>query len=74
MTADDTRTERRYQPRRCVFLNQQVWAILTRQPDGTWRVVNCLEKDETCFHLACAFTTDAGEWPYQVSPAEPLQK
>ena len=54
----------RYEPRRCALLGKDVWAILTKQPDGSWRIVNCLDKDEPCFKLACAFTSDGGAWPY----------
>lgn len=64
------RIEVRYEPKYCAFLRQVVWAILTKQADGTWRIVNCLDKDESCFSLNCAFTTDQGEWPYKPSPAE----
>jgi hypothetical protein len=67
--------EVRYQPRYCSFLRQHVWAIATKQPDGAWRIVNCLDKDEGCFSLECAFTTDHGEWPYReaadASPDQP---
>lgn len=64
----EPRVEFRYEPKHCTLLGKQVWAILTRQPDGTWRTVNCLDKDEACFSLDCSFTTDQGEWPYaQVS-------
>jgi hypothetical protein len=67
--SEQTEVEFRYQPRYCTLLGKYVWAIRTRQPDGTWRVVNCLDKDEACFHLDCAFTTDHGQWPYKaVSP------
>ena len=54
----------RYDPRLCTFLRKHVWAIRMQQPDGTWRIVNCLDKDEACFRLSCAFTSDGGEWPY----------
>lgn len=68
---DEGRAELRYQPRYCTFLRQQVWAILTKQPKGTWRIVNCLDKDEPCFSLECAFTSDRGQWPYRLSSSEP---
>ena len=68
----ETRVEFRYQPKYCAFLRKKVWAIVTLQSDGTWKIVNCLDKDEACFHLDCAFTSDAGEWPYKASPSEPL--
>jgi len=58
--------EFRYQPRYCVFLRKRVWAILTQQADGSWRTVNCLDKEESCYSQECAFTTDAGSWPYKV--------
>ena len=66
----DTQVEFRYQPKFCAFLRRKVWAIVTQQPDGSWRIVNCLDKDEPCFNLDCVFTTDQGEWPYKPSPAE----
>ena len=59
--------EFRYQPRHCALLGKVVWAILTKQEDGGWRIVNCLDKDAACFGLNCAFTTDQGEWPYRES-------
>jgi hypothetical protein len=67
--SEEPKIEFRYQPRYCTFLQRQVWAILTRQPGGEWRVVNCLDKDEHCFRLDCAFTTDHGEWPYDEANA-----
>ena len=70
---EDTEAEFRYQPRRCSFLNKLAWAIMTRQADGSWRVVNCLDKDEPCFSLDCAFTTDNGEWPYK-APDDDLSR
>ena len=60
----------RYQPRYCTLLGKYVWAICTRQADGTWRTVNCLDKEESCFQLECAFTTDNGEWPYKAASPE----
>ena len=68
--SNDSPVEFRYQPKFCAFLRRTVWAIVTKQSDGSWRIVNCLDKDESCFHLDCAFTTDQGEWPYKASPAE----
>lgn len=62
---ESERIEFRYQPKHCALLRKVVWAIMTRQPDGSWRIVNCLDKDEGCFNLDCAFTTDHGEWPYR---------
>jgi hypothetical protein len=58
------KVECRYEPRHCTLLGKDVWAILTQQADGSWRVVNCLDKDEGCFSLECAFTSDHGAWPY----------
>ena len=69
----ESTAEFRYQPKYCAFLRTVVWAIVTRQADGSWRIVNCLDKDEACFSLDCAFTTDHGEWPYKPSPAEQPQ-
>ena len=57
--------EVKYLPRHCPFVNREVWAILTRQPEGSWRIVNCLDKDHGCFQHACAFTTDGGAWPFE---------
>ena len=60
----ESKPEFRYDPRLCAFLRKRVWAIRTKQPDGAWRIVNCLDKDESCFTLNCAFTTDGGAWPF----------
>ncbi len=61
---DGPQREFQYQPTYCALQGKNVWAILTQQPDGSWRTVNCLDKDESCFSVDCAFTTDQGEWPY----------
>ena len=61
----------RYQPVCCAFLRKPVWAIVTFQPDGSWQIVNCLDKDVPCYSLNCAFTTSNGQWPYQASTADP---
>ena len=61
----------KYLPCRCPFLNETVWAILTQQSDGTWRIVNCLDKDTPCFSQPCAFTTDGGQWPYAQLSSQP---
>ena len=58
------RPDVKHVPRRCPFLKKEVWAILMKQADGTWRVVNCLDKHEPCFEHDCAFTVDGGEWPF----------
>ena len=58
------RPEVKYLPRHCPFLNKEVWAILTKQADGGWTIVNCLDKDKDCFQHNCAFTTDGGAWPF----------
>ena len=62
----DLRLAFRYEPTWCSLLGKHVWAIRARQPDGTWRIVNRLDKDEGCFGLTCTFTTERGEWPYVV--------
>ncbi len=62
--SSDERPEVQYLPQHCPFLNQDVWAILTRQADGSWRIVNCLDKTEGCFLMDCAFTTCGGDWPF----------
>ncbi len=54
----------KYLPQRCRFLRKEVWAILTSQVDGSWKIVNCLDKHQSCFEHSCAFTTDGGEWPF----------
>ena len=53
-----------YRPCHCRILNRGVWAILTKQGDQHWAIVNCLDKDEACFTLDCIFTSDRGRWPY----------
>ena len=63
MTSD--RPEIKYRPCQCAFLRKEVWAILTRQSQGTWHIVNCLDKDAACYAQACVFTTDGGEWPFE---------
>ncbi len=60
----ETRPEVKYVARRCRLLHREVLAILTKQKDGSWRIVNCLDKDKGCFERPCAFTTDGGEWPF----------
>ena len=54
----------KYLPRHCPFLNKEVWAIATKQADGSWGIVNCLDKHEPCFEHDCAFTVDGGAWPF----------
>lgn len=63
-----TRPEMQYRSCHCVLLGREVWAILTKQADGSWRIVNCLDKDKACFDLGCAFTMDGGEWPFVEDP------
>ena len=58
------RSNVKYIPRPCPFLKKEVWAILTKQRDSSWRIVNCLDKDKNCFELNCAFCTDGGQWPF----------
>ncbi len=58
------RPDVKYLPRHCPFLNKEVWAILTKQIGGTWRIVNCLDKQQPCFEHDCAFTVDGGNWPF----------
>ncbi len=65
--------EFRYHPMHCTLRDQDVWAILTKQPNGAWRIVNCLDKDERCFGIECAFTTSGGKWPYPGSPQDACQ-
>lgn len=70
MSGQATAREFRYEPQRCSFFCKHVWAIRTRQGDGSWKIVNCLDKDESCFGVDCAFTTSCGEWPYP-APFQP---
>ena len=58
------RPDVQYQTHRCRFLHRGVWAILTKQAEGSWRIVNCLDKDKACFQHHCAFTADGGGWPF----------
>lgn len=69
--ATDPRGDVKYLPQHCPFLQQDVWAILTRQPDGSWRIVNCLDKGPGCYTMDCVFTTDGGQWPFKLSAAVP---
>lgn len=57
----------RFQPTSCALVRQNVWAIMTKQADGSWKIVNCLDKNESCFRRDCAFTMDNGQWPYPAS-------
>jgi hypothetical protein len=61
----------RYQVKQCALLRQAVWAIRVRQPDGGWRIVNCLDKHGACLMFRCAFTTAQGQWPYPSTPPIP---
>ena len=58
------RPEIRYLPCRCVLRNERVWAIMAKQADGRWTIVNCLDKDTPCFRQPCVFTMDGGGWPF----------
>jgi len=58
------RPDVKYLPSRCSFLNKEVWAIVVKQADGSWRIVNCLDKGKACADKPCAFTTDGGAWPF----------
>lgn len=62
---DQSRRPRpKYVPRHCPFLNREVWAIVTKQAGGTWRIVNCLDKHQPCTVYHCAFAVDSGTWPF----------
>lgn len=63
----------KYAPRHCPFLNKEVWAILTKQADGAWRIVNCLDKHQPCFECPCAFTVDGGDWPFDRAAVDESQ-
>lgn len=62
----DERPDIKYLPQQCRLLNRDVWAILIRQEDSKLRVVNCLDKDDSCVSQHCAFTANGGEWPFAV--------
>lgn len=68
----DTPVAFRYEPKHCLLLGKHVWAIRACQADGAWKIVNCLDKDESCFALECAFTSDHGAWPYPKTTSEPV--
>ena len=57
----------RYEPVQCEVLGKMVWAIVMRAPDQGWRIVNCLDKEEGCFAVSCAFSTCGGEWPFALT-------
>lgn len=59
------RPDLKYLPQRCPFLKREVWAIVVKQADGSWQIVNCLDKDRGCYDQCCAFTIDGGQWPFQ---------
>ena len=67
MTPMSPKPDVRYSPTYCALLGKYVWAMRTKQADGIWRIVNSLDKDEGCFNLDCAFTTDHGAWPFRVN-------
>ena len=58
------RPDVKYVSRHCPFFHRDVWAVLMRQPDRRWKIVNCLDKNKVCFEQNCALTTDGGEWPF----------
>lgn len=65
----------KYFARHCPFFKKEVWAIVTKQADGGWKIVNCLDKHDPCFTHNCAFTRDGGEWPFDtVSVEDPEHK
>lgn len=63
--------EIRYQTRTCQLMRRVVWAIRTRQGNGRWRIVNCLDKTPACAERACAFTCEQGTWPFPDKPQLP---
>ena len=62
------RPDVKYLPCYCQLVQREVWAILAQQADGSWPMVNCLDKDEVCFQLPCVFTVDGGQWPFEKTP------
>lgn len=63
-----------YLPKRCRFLDQDVWAILIEQPDHTWQIANCLDKHEVCYKQCCTFTVSGGEWPFEGGKSGPIDQ
>ncbi len=57
----------RYEVKCCRFLRQDVWAILVEQPDGAWRIANCLDKSTRCFETTCALVNEesGSQWPFK---------
>ena len=70
--SSEPKAELRYKPVPCKFLEKEVQGILVQQPDNSWRLSNCNDKDRDCFKLSCAFTTDGGEWPFPGSPNDSI--
>jgi len=68
--AMETPAKYRFAAKYCPFVGHEVWAIVVEQPDGRWKIVNCLDKDEHCFSLDCVFTTDGGAWPFTTQDAD----
>jgi len=66
------RPDVKYLPQHCPFLKKEVWAILTQQTDRILKIVNCLDKDSSCFQQPCAFTSDGGEWPFDTLRSAPF--
>ncbi len=62
--------ELQYQPSSCAFRRKTVWAILTPQVGGDWRIVNCLDKEQDCVRFNCAFVRAGGRWPYRTPPTK----
>ena len=60
----------KYLPSYCPFRKQEVWAIMTQQADGAWKIVNCLDKARACFEEPCAFTSAGGDWPFHQGLAD----
>lgn len=43
------RTGVQFSTRYCAMLDREVRVVLVQQPDGTWQVTRCLDKDRVCF-------------------------
>ena len=69
--ANASRPDVKYCSCQCRFLDRAVWAILTRQSDGAWQIVNCLDKHDACLRTPCVFAQRGGQWPFATGPRGP---
>jgi len=55
-------------PCRCRLADHDVWAVLSRQEGGAWRMVECRDRDGACAAQPCMLTTEGGQWPLDIDP------